>query len=151
MVVDFIKQYITLAQYNISDILPLTKSPSRIPFYIEEKLFPDDDIVDVKKYIVKINSIRYKIFERDLSCYGCGIIGTFFLLQQHKKMNSKTKDNVAHLNLYAEDSLKTNGGNFILMTIDHFLPKSKGGLDSLENLKTMCAICNHNKADSIID
>ncbi len=66
-------------------------------------------------------------------------------------MNRMTKDNVAHFNLYAEDELNINGGNLILMTQDHFIPKAKGGKDTLENLRTMCSICNHNKADTIIN
>lgn len=150
MVIDFIKQYHTLDKFEIKDILPLTHCPTKRSFYIEELLFPDEGIVDIKKYIVKMNVLRYKVFEKSINCYRCGITGSFFLLQQHKIMNRKTKDNVAHLNLYAEDVLNTNDGNLILMTQDHIIPTAKGGQNTLDNLKTMCALCNLNKADKLL-
>jgi 5-methylcytosine-specific restriction endonuclease McrA len=34
-------------------------------------------------------------------------------------------------------------------TIDHFIPKSKGGGDDLNNLVTSCRDCNLEKADKI--
>lgn len=36
-----------------------------------------------------------------------------------------------------------------ITTIDHVIPKSKGGLDILENLVVACLSCNHEKADKI--
>ena len=149
MAINFIKQYHTLDKFNIEEILPLTHTPTKRYFYIEELLFPEEDIVDIKKYIVKMNVLRYKVFEKSIICYGCGIVGSYFLLQQHIKMNRKTKDDVAHLNLYAEDLLNKNDGNIILMTQDHVIPTAKGGQNILTNLKTMCALCNLNKADNI--
>jgi 5-methylcytosine-specific restriction endonuclease McrA len=35
------------------------------------------------------------------------------------------------------------------MTIDHILPRSKGGKDTLENLQPMCSSCNAKKADKV--
>lgn len=154
MVVDFISQYHTLAKFNVEDVIPFINLPGRKCYYIPDIITEEDGseyTIGTKQYIVKINSFRYKVFEQSLSCYHCNAVGSFFYLQQHKKMNRHTKDNVAHFNLYAEDDLNINGGNLILMTQDHLLPKSKGGKDTLENLKTMCALCNHNKADSVID
>lgn len=150
MGIDFLKQYYTLDKFKIEEILPLTYSPTKRSFYIEELVFPEDNIVDIKKYIVKMNVLRYKVFDQNIDCYNCGIVGSFFLLQQHIKMNRKTKDNVAHLNLYAEDKNNINGGNLILMTQDHIIPTAKGGINHLNNLKTMCALCNLNKADNLL-
>ncbi len=151
MSIDFLKQYHTLDKFAIEQILPLKHCPTKRSFYIEELLFPDEEIVNVKKYIVKMNVLRYKVFEKNIDCYNCGVVGSFFLLQQHIKMNKCTKDNVAHLNLYAEDLNNINGGNLILMTQDHIIPTAKGGINHLNNLKTMCAVCNLNKADSIVE
>jgi 5-methylcytosine-specific restriction endonuclease McrA len=39
----------------------------------------------------------------------------------------------------------------ILMTVDHRIPKSKGGSDDLSNLQTMCHSCNHKKGSKIED
>ena len=37
------------------------------------------------------------------------------------------------------------------MTIDHVIPKNKGGLDAWENLVAACAKCNTKKGDTILD
>jgi 5-methylcytosine-specific restriction endonuclease McrA len=37
------------------------------------------------------------------------------------------------------------------MTIDHIIPKNKGGLDAWENLVAACAKCNTKKGDMILD
>lgn len=145
------KQFHTLAKFKIEDILPLTHSPTKRFFYVEELLFPEEGIIDVKKYIVKMNVLRYKVFEESIQCYKCKINGVFFYLQQHKKLNQKTKDNVAHLNLYALDKFNKNDGNIVLMTQDHVIPTAKGGQNNLDNLKTMCALCNLEKADSLLE
>lgn len=36
-----------------------------------------------------------------------------------------------------------------LMTVDHVLPKSKGGTNHIDNLVPMCSPCNQRKADKI--
>ena len=46
-----------------------------------------------------------------------------------------------HVDLYTAE--------FELMTIDHIVPKSKGGDNSLENLQPMCHTCNSRKADKL--
>lgn len=38
-----------------------------------------------------------------------------------------------------------------VLTIDHVVPKSKGGPDSWENLVTACRNCNHEKADLTLE
>jgi 5-methylcytosine-specific restriction endonuclease McrA len=37
------------------------------------------------------------------------------------------------------------------LTVDHIVPRSKGGTDALENLQTMCSPCNGRKGDSLPD
>jgi len=37
------------------------------------------------------------------------------------------------------------------LTIDHILPKSKGGGNKMSNLQILCKICNEIKADSTIN
>lgn len=44
-----------------------------------------------------------------------------------------------HWDVYTDD--------WILMTVDHIIPKSKGGTYDLENLNPMCSHCNNVKAD----
>jgi 5-methylcytosine-specific restriction endonuclease McrA len=35
------------------------------------------------------------------------------------------------------------------LTLDHIVPKSKGGRGTVENLQTMCVPCNQEKADAL--
>lgn len=53
----------------------------------------------------------------------------------------KAKNNAGgfHIDLYTKD--------FEMMTIDHIIPKSKGGKNEIENLQPMCNTCNAKKAD----
>lgn len=55
----------------------------------------------------------------------------------------KAKNNAGgfHVDLYTE--------NFEMMTIDHIVPKSKGGNNDIDNLQPMCHTCNTKKADTI--
>lgn len=58
---------------------------------------------------------------------------------------------------YLIKALNTSGGvhvdlytdEFELMTIDHIVPKSKGGSNLIENLQPMCNTCNAQKADKL--
>ena len=54
-------------------------------------------------------------------------------------IKAKNSDGGFHVDLYTSD--------FELMTIDHIVPKSKGGSNDLSNLQPMCHTCNTKKAD----
>jgi 5-methylcytosine-specific restriction endonuclease McrA len=82
---------------------------------------------------VKLQTFKYK----GLNCVSCHRVGHFFAIE--KQLHSA--DNVKNygLQLYCEDG--------VLMTVDHKIPKAKGGKDTLENLQPMCVLCNQLKAD----
>ena len=82
------------------------------------------------------NKNRYKTFQNNLTCVGCGLEGEYFFKERYKDSNS----NIWHLNLYG-----VKNGKEILFTKDHIIPKSKGGLNTMSNLQTMCYGCNHEK------
>jgi len=68
-------------------------------------------------------------------CVVCG-------LKRDYVAQGKDNGNSLHWDLYAADGT--------MMTIDHILPKSKGGKDEIENYQLMCAPCNHQK-DNFVD
>lgn len=94
----------------------------------------------VEGYDVYTTSLRYKTFiEKGYKCVCCGRIGSYYALEKSHGSNLKR----AHFNLYADDD--------VLMTKDHIWPKSKGGMDCIENMQTMCTICNKDKGNSVPD
>ena len=77
-------------------------------------------------------SLRYMTFyQKGTKCVCCGKEGTHFKLCGDETTNRR------HFNLYAEDGT--------MMTKDHILPKSKGGLNRVTNMQTMCINCNSEK------
>lgn len=85
-------------------------------------------------------SDRIKLFEtKGRLCVRCGIEGTVFILETH------SPEVTPHVNLYAVDP----EGNYVLMTKDHILPRSKGGPDHLDNYDPMCAPCNEDKGNRL--
>lgn len=85
----------------------------------------------------KINTKRVKVFhKKGMICVNCGVKGKFFALE-------KDKGGGIHLDLYGLIDEEE-----VLITIDHIVPKSKGGVNKLINFQTMCKICNEMKADA---
>lgn len=81
------------------------------------------------------NHKRLSVFrENGLKCSadGCSNEGAFLI-------EGKDHNGGLHIDLYTVD--------FVLMTIDHVIPRSKGGSNRMENKVPMCSKCNTNKAD----
>lgn len=109
---------------------------------IQNHMFDENKIkVDFDGDMVKANSQRYQtFFTKGCKCAMCGIVGKYFAKERCK--NQKTY----HLNLYAIDK----NGKEVLMTKDHIIPKSKGGIDDISNYQTMCEECNFKKGNKLI-
>jgi hypothetical protein len=92
--------------------------------------------IEVDGFKVRPVSLRYMTFyQKGTKCVCCGKEGAYFQLDSDR--NGDNVDSRRHFNLYADDGT--------LMTKDHIVPKSKGGVDKVHNMQTMCYPCNKSK------
>lgn len=97
---------------------------------------------------VKVSSPRMELFRQNPKCVNCDHMGSIWILQGHHAKETP------HLNLYhvgdpIPQHKKQSIDGLILMTKDHIIPKSKGGSSGLDNLQTMCVICNRLKDNKL--
>ena len=98
----------------------------------EEPKAEREYIADGLPYMVKMSSLRYQVFKRDhCTCVCCGLVGTRMVLEKGRHVPRP------HFNLYGIED-----GREVLFTKDHIIPVAHGGTEKLENLQTMCCICN---------
>ena len=124
-------------KYSLEEVLP----------YIQKRKGMKPLKHDFDGDLVKISSLRLRMFkEKGCKCVSCGLEATYF-----QKTRGNPKENW-HFNLFADVEREVYGEKVIekvLFTKDHIHPKSKGGLDRLFNMQTMCVICNGKKADKV--
>lgn len=126
-------QYFRKSKFSIQEVL------SQItPLNSKQKVLFEDTFV-------KMNSERYHLFSKSLTCVCCGLEGQFFGLETIVDKKGNFIQGTFHFNLYAID----NDGNEVLMTKDHIIPRSKGGADHLDNYQTMCSPCNSKKGSNM--
>jgi hypothetical protein len=83
------------------------------------------------------NHRRLWVFaNKGCTCVNCGIKGDTLALGIDNKGNK-------HWDVY-----NTTGETWIGLTIDHIIPRCKGGDSRLENLQPMCTVCNNKKGDN---
>lgn len=103
---------------------------------IEEVLgsVPSEEWIRFGNVRVRGDSLKLRCFkEHGTQCQLCGLKATYFALDYHTK-------NQGHvLTLYGLDSWTKDPVEF---TVDHIVPRSKGGSGELHNTRTMCASCN---------
>ncbi len=91
---------------------------------------------------VRLTSHRYRVYKKKGTiCAQCDLEGTFFALEKSLAQTTKKY----HFNLYGVD----NHGQEIMITVDHIIPRAKGGLDTIDNKQPMCFICNNKKGDKL--
>lgn len=77
---------------------------------------------------------RLQVFyHKGCKCINCGLEATQIALGEGRGQK--------HWDLYTAD--------FYPLTVDHIIPKSRGGSDELENKQPMCASCNRAKGSRI--
>lgn len=91
--------------------------------------------IEIDGDAVKMGSLRYKVFRKNLRCAYCGLEGTHFYKEKH------ALEHPYHFNLYGTNYQ----GQEVLLTKDHIRPVSAGGSDDLENMQTLCRRCNELK------
>ena len=100
------------------------------------KSMPSKIVID--GFSVNRKSIRLQTFAtKGCKCVACGLEAAYLKLE---KLDAAAQS--PHFNMYG-----LKNGEEILFTMDHIKPKSKGGEDKLENLDTMCTICNLEKSN----
>lgn len=119
-------------EYTLDEVLPFYV-PDVAPFKRgdTQKEFKD---TQGKSHSIHMTSLRYATFQQSNKCACCGVEGNVMRLERHKGHATPGRP---HFNMYVKQD-----GKYTLMTKDHIVPKSKGGLDELGNLQTMCCICN---------
>jgi len=142
-------KYISIGEFPIDDVLPYVIFGDVTHGLRKEGIKRSDEqwkAICQKEYcgvMVDMTSMRYRVFAtKGVKCTECGLEGSFFSLESHYY---KSNNRYYHFNLYAIDK----DGDKVLMTKDHIIPKSKGGLSDMANLQPMCTVCNGKKADKL--
>lgn len=109
-----------------------------------------EELGDFKKmfrgHSIKMDSLRYRTFKtHGCTCVTCGVKGTYFAIERSINRFMQPTTETYHLNLWGIDA----NGNEVLFTKDHILPKSLGGPDRIENMQTMCTVCNLEKGATV--
>jgi len=92
--------------------------------------------IEVSGYRVKVNNPRYRLIRSNNRCVYCDCEGTKMLLQtnaQERRMSS------AFFHLYTDKCGR-------MLTIDHIMPKARGGTNKDYNYQLMCTVCQQVKA-----
>lgn len=84
---------------------------------------------------------KHKDHKRLRVFYNKGVICVNCQLEATQLILGRDNGGGLHLDVYDD--------NFYPLTIDHIIPKSKGGSNELSNLDPMCAKCNFNKGNQL--
>lgn len=118
-----------IRSYQIADIIPCL-GKHKVPFQ-------HDGI----EYYVYFGRATQRLFKDSQVCTECGRTGTHFRLYHDPAQ--KIPKFINSMCLFSEDG--------VMMTADHIIPRSAGGLTHKINLQVMCLKCNQKKADKMPD
>lgn len=78
---------------------------------------------------------------KEIRCWSCGCKADRWIADKGRKHMGQPV-----LNLYG-----IRDGLLVLMNRDHIIPKSLGGVDSIENLRPACEVCNGGRGNTLTD
>lgn len=127
-----VKHYERNGLYGLEEVLP----------------FIGEETHDFDGDTIRMASVRLQLFRLSVVCVRCKLEGFYFAKERTIYYDRKSDrfwplTTHFHFNLYGHGK----HGNEVMLTKDHILPRSRGGLDELHNLQTMCAPCNSRKKD----
>lgn len=106
-----------------------------IKFSIEEitnKLKNRDYKLVTEYGTINLKTTSIRTFSKGCDCVECGAVGVYFELIKN--------NNGYSIQLVAQKQNKNK--THVVMTSDHIVPKSKGGVNRLDNRQPMCKMCN---------
>lgn len=80
--------------------------------------------------------------QRGTTCVICDLEATHVVFWKQPKATNNPRD------IHVDAAALTENG-FVMITLDHIFPRSKGGTKHFSNLQPMCAPCNHKKGDKV--
>ena len=125
--------------------MSLNKGAQLIKHFTLEQIIPllskhkESFTINDKEYVVYLGKSTQKLFAGSQVCVNCGRTGTHFRLYHDPKQSIPKFIN--SMCLFSDDNM--------LMTADHIVPRSAGGLTHSINLQVMCLKCNQKKADKL--
>ena len=121
-------------RYSINEVFSIIGKDNLIEDHVNHSGRKKSIVVE--GYDVYVKSLRYMTFyQKGVKCACCNRTGNYF------KLDGDANTKRRHFNLYSEDG--------VLMTKDHIIPKSLGGMDIIDNMQTMCVECNVKKGNGI--
>lgn len=123
--------YTLIKSYSTRLIFKILENNNDLP---NKVMYSNSDYNDSQRRV----KIIKQLIERDgCHCMKCKEVPTFFGL-------GKDFNGYFHLDLYSyKDKIP------YMYTIDHIHPKSKGGLNHIDNYQLLCKICNEDKSDKV--
>lgn len=122
------KGYNRIKRFKLDEVLPFIGT-SNHAFCIGDKSLR----------VKKLSTQRMLLIKRTQCCEVCRIQATHFWLESAGCFGP-------HFNIYAEN----HHGHESMLTMDHILPRSKGGSTSQENIQLLCRDCNRVKKNYLI-
>ena len=105
-------------------------------------VIPVGDFFFAQQYKEYFKRKRWTIFiEKGTACWYCNLRGNYVVFwSDNPNIPWDSHIDLAHID---------EEGNRTMFTLDHFIPKSKGGSNNSNNLVPACNPCNHIKKDDL--